>query len=168
MGQNFGGTRRIALLACFSASAVAVGLMESYFPLPFPGMRLGLANIFPLLALILFGPSGALAVAFVKLFLTYFLSGNFFGAVCGASGLLCSLPLTIFLYQKFSAVLSVPAISVASAFAFNTGQVCAVAAMTGEPRIFAYLPMLLLFAAFTGCAVGVTAENLSGRIRGVR
>lgn len=156
--------RTIALLALLTACALIAGLLESYFPLPFPGMRLGIANIFSLVALTLFGPIAAIAVACARAMLSFLITGNFFALVCSGAGMLCSLPTAIFLYKNFKRTVSVPAISVASASAFNFGQVGAVMLMTGEPRIALYLPVLMLLSFFTGYAVGVLAESLSARL----
>lgn len=157
--------RRIALTAMFTALALAAGFAESRFPLPLPGMRLGVANIFPLTALLFFGPREAVTVALMRLIIAFFLSGNALSLLCGAGGLLLSLPVTILLYSRFRDSLSVPAISSAAAFAFNVGQVSAVAFAVRAAEVFAYLPALLLCGAFTGFAVGFLAEKLRGRLR---
>jgi Predicted membrane protein len=159
------GTARTVFLAVFSAAALLTGIFDALFPLPVPGMRLGLANVFPLLALVVFGPADAVVVAALKTGLAFFLTGNVFALACSVGGTLCSLPTAILLYRYAGARLSLPAISVASAFAFNLGQMGAVVLMTGEPMIAVYLPVLLLFAAFTGFAVGALADRLSGRLR---
>ena len=167
MGREFervSGTRRLLLIHLCSALALVTGVAESWFPLPFPGMRLGIANVFHLLALILSGPGSSIAVAALRLSLAFFLSGNVFSLACSAAGLLLSLPVSIALFVRYGASLSIPAISVASAFAFNIGQVAAVVLLTGEPTIAAYLPLLLAAASATGLAVGKLAETLAGRL----
>ncbi|MDR3331274.1 MAG: Gx transporter family protein [Synergistaceae bacterium] len=164
-GEKRWSARRCVLISLLSAMALVAGVLESLFPLPFPGMRLGVANIFPLTALLMYGPADAAAVAALRLCLAFFLSGSVFSLSCSAAGVMLSLPVAIILREKFSGDLSVPAISVASAFAFNFGQVAAVVAMTGEPAIAVYLPLLLLAAALTGFAVGVLAEKLVDRLR---
>lgn len=138
--------------------------MESWFPLPFPGVRLGLANVFPLLALLLFGPREAVAVALTRLCMAFLLAGNPFALACSAGGLLLSLPLSIALWKKHRDELSVPAISVASAAAFNVGQLCAVVSLTSEPRILAYLPVIMAVGGVTGYLVGYMADKLRLRI----
>jgi heptaprenyl diphosphate synthase len=156
------------LLSLFSALALAVGMIETWFPLPFPGVRLGLSNSFSLLALLSFGPGEAVAVAVARLCLTFLLSGNPFALACSAGGLICSLPVCIILYKKFGEfgrVMSVPAISVASATAFNVGQVAVVVIITSEPAILAYMPVIIAAGAATGYAVGRLAELLNDRLK---
>jgi heptaprenyl diphosphate synthase len=157
-------TKRLALMAVLTALALAAGSLESRFPLPFPGMRLGVANIFPLTALLLFGPSEAVTVALMRLGISFFLTGSVISLSCSAGGLILSLPVTIFLYKLFPKSLSVPAISVASAFAFNFGQLSAIALTVHSREVFAYLPLLLICAAFTGYAIGRLAELLDKRL----
>jgi heptaprenyl diphosphate synthase len=162
--ERVSGTGRLVLIPLCSALALVTGAAESWFPLPFPGMRLGIANVFHLLALILSGPGSSMAVAALRLFIAFFLSGNVFSLACSSVGLMLSLPVSIVLFAKYGESLSIPAISVASAFAFNIGQVASVVLLTGEPTIAAYLPILLAAASATGLAVGKLAETLAGRL----
>jgi heptaprenyl diphosphate synthase len=157
-------TEKTAILALFSALALAVGVIEGFFPLPFPGVRLGLANVFPLLTLFIFGPREAVMVALTRIFLAFLVAGNPFALACSAGGLLCSLPLSIFLYKKHGDDLSVPAISVASATAFNTGQMAVVVVLSSEPSILAYLPVIMAIGGVTGYLVGYIADKLRRRI----
>ncbi|MDR3354011.1 MAG: Gx transporter family protein [Synergistaceae bacterium] len=163
--KRLSSTGRLFLIPLCSALAIVTGVAESWFPLPFPGMRLGIANVFHLLALILSGPGSAVAVTALRLSLSFFLSGNVFSLACSTAGLMLSLPVSVILYVRYGASLSIPAISAASAFAFNIGQVAAVVVLTGEPTIAAYLPLLLAAAAVTGFAVGKLAETLARRLR---
>jgi heptaprenyl diphosphate synthase len=158
------GTKRLAVTAVLTAAALAAGFAESQFPLPFPGMRLGLANVFHLAALLMMGSAEAVAVAAARAALSFFMTGNAAAFACGASGLAVSLPVTIALYKFFPGSLSVTAISVAGAFAFNFGQITSIAIIVRSPEVMAYLPPLLLCASATGFAVGRLAEELRRRL----
>jgi heptaprenyl diphosphate synthase len=57
---------RIAFLSVFTAASITLFVIESFFPIPIPGIRLGLANIFILLALIFFGLKEALLIGILK------------------------------------------------------------------------------------------------------
>jgi heptaprenyl diphosphate synthase len=57
---------RIAFLSVFTAASITLFVIESLFPTPIPGIRLGLANIFILLALIFFGLKEALLIGILK------------------------------------------------------------------------------------------------------
>ena len=157
-------TKRLVLVSLLTAASLAAGTIESRFPLPFPGMRLGVANIFILTALKISGPVDAAAVAFMKLAMSFLFTGNTMAALCSAGGHACSLPVIVVLYKFFPDNLSIPAISTAGAFAFNFGQIAAIAAALRVPGIFAYLPPLLLVAAVTGFSIGYATEVITGRL----
>jgi heptaprenyl diphosphate synthase len=57
---------RITFLSVFTAASISLFVIESLFPTPIPGVRLGLANIFVLLALIYFGLKEALYIGILK------------------------------------------------------------------------------------------------------
>jgi len=57
---------RIAFLSVFTAASISLFVIESLFPAPIPGIRLGLANIFIILALIFFGLKEALLIGILK------------------------------------------------------------------------------------------------------
>lgn len=156
--------RNISICGLFIACSLICGLLESRFPLPFPGMRLGLSNVFYLLALSLLGAPEALCVAALRLLLLFAITGNLFAMSCSAAGLVLSMPLTIFLYKAFDHVLSLQAISVASAAAFNFGQLCAVCLMTGEAMLLTYYPPLMAAGAAAGFAMGTAAEIVRDRV----
>jgi heptaprenyl diphosphate synthase len=153
------------MVALLTASSLVAGAVESRFPLPFPGMRLGVANVFILTALTLSGPADAAAVAIFRLAASLPLSGNLAAFMCGAGGTACSLPVTLALRKLFPEDLSIPAISTAAAFAFNFGQIAAIAFAFRTPGLFGYLPVLLLAAAVTGFSIGVAAEAVSSRVK---
>lgn len=158
---------RLVLVALFAALALVVNLAESAFPLPFPGMRLGLANVFSLSALLLLGPASAVLVSALRVLMAFTISGNPFALACSAGGLLCSLPVAILLYERFGKIFSVEAISVASAAAFNVGQLAVVVLITKEFALFGYLPVLTVAAFATGLAVGLVARTLAARLSSV-
>jgi heptaprenyl diphosphate synthase len=159
-----GATKRLVTTALFTAASLMAGMLESRFPLPFPGMRLGLANIFTLTAMLVFGPSDAIAVAAARIVLSFLVTGNAVAMLCSVGGAAMSLPVTITLYRMFPDGLSVPAISAAGAYAFNFGQLAAIAIMLRTADVFGYLPWLLAVATATGFAIGRVAEEMSRRL----
>lgn len=70
--------KKIAVLALFTALGLIVFIIENQFPPLFvPGAKMGLANIFSLAALILYGPAEAFAVVIVRTVLARFLQAIF-------------------------------------------------------------------------------------------
>lgn len=163
-GRGPSRVRRLVAVGLFVSASMICGLVEARFPLPFPGVRLGVSNIFYLLALTLFGAPEAICTAALRVLLLFAMTGNAFASVCSVSGLALSLSVSIFLYKNFDREVSLKAISVASACAFNLGQLSAVVLMTGEKRMFIYYPILLAVGCATGYAVGAVASNLRDRL----
>lgn len=158
-------TEKLISVSLCAALALISGLLENKFPLPFPGMRLGIANIFVLVALVTFGAREAAMVASLKIALALVFTGNHFAFACSLAGTALSLPLSIALYTYCGNDVSVPAISVAAAVAFNIGQIAAVSALVSQPMLLGYLPFLVAAACATGFAVGTVADRLSLRLR---
>ena len=67
-GGNAG--RRIAMLGILTGLGLVAFFLESLIPIPYlPGAKLGLSNIFSMLALVLYGLPDALVVVLVRTFL---------------------------------------------------------------------------------------------------
>jgi heptaprenyl diphosphate synthase len=158
-------TKRIVMTALFTAASLMAGMLESRFPLPFPGMRLGLANIFTITAMLLSGPADAIAVTTARLVLSFMVTGNAVAMLCSVGGVAISLPVTITLYKMFPDGLSISAISTAGAYAFNFGQMAAIAITLQTTDVFSYLPWLLAVATATGFAIGRVAEKMSRHLQ---
>ena len=69
-----GKIRKIALLVALSC---VFQLAESLIPHPIPGLRLGLANMPTLIALVTLGSGAALEVAILRVVLASFMMGTF-------------------------------------------------------------------------------------------
>lgn len=68
--------RRIATLAAY---AIVLHLLERMIPTPIPWLRLGLANIITLLALIIYGLRTALFISLIRVLLGSLFIGTFLG-----------------------------------------------------------------------------------------
>ncbi len=69
--------RRLATLALIVALGVALHRIEAFLPLPAPWIKLGLANVMTLVALVFFGFRDALMVTLLRVILGSFLGGTF-------------------------------------------------------------------------------------------
>ena len=79
-------TYRIALVALLTAASLIVFVVENAFPpLILPGAKLGLANLFTLLALVILTPIDALFIFLIRAVLGNIITGN-------PSALLYSIP----------------------------------------------------------------------------
>lgn len=156
--------QKLTLLALFISVSVVFSFVEGMLPMPLPGVKLGVANIFALTALVLYGPKEAFTVTAVRVLLAWLLTGNSFSMLCGLTGGIFSTMAMALIYTKFSELFSLPWISVAGAWAFNVGQLLAAAAVIGDARVLYYLPPLILAGTAAGWAVGRMSLALSGRL----
>ena len=154
------GTKRLAVLAMFTAIALTIFVAEAQIPpvVPIPGVKLGLANIVTLYALYALGFPSALAILFVRCTLGALFAGN-------ASALLFSLlgglsALLVMALLSGAKKLSIFGVSIAGAAAHNCGQVCAALITLGSTAPLYYLPFLLLVSLFTGALSGLITAFL--------
>lgn len=149
-------TKRLALCAVLCAAALGIFVIEAQIPLPLPlpGLKLGLANIITLFALLYLTPKEAFSILIARILLgavfvgqptvlLYSLSG---GVLCLAAELLCFKALG----RKFIAE-----ISIVGAMVHNTVQVACAALVTKTLSVFMYLPPLLIAAAVCGAFCGL-------------
>lgn len=153
--------RRLTLDAMLVALALVFSLLERFIPLelivPVPGLKLGLANIVTLVALMRLEFWDALAIVLVRVMIMAALTGITTMLFSLGGGLLALLVMWM-LKQGEGHWLSVIGISMAGAAAHNIGQVAVASWVIGEPRLMiTYLPPLLLTGLATGILTGTAA-----------
>lgn len=165
-GKTLNNTRRIVLTGLFTACAFAVNIAESAFPMPLPGVKLGLANAVALCALVLLGAKEAFIVTLLRVFLSWLASGNVFSLACSLGGAVPAVAVMSLLYGKLSDDLSMPWISVAGAWAFNAGQIAVVSYIVKDLRIAFYILPLLVAGTAAGWATGLLAQSVCKKLGG--
>jgi heptaprenyl diphosphate synthase len=162
-------TKKLATIAVLVALAVVLHLFEALIPIPFPipGVKLGLANIITLLALVLFDFKTALMIAFLRTVIGSLLSGTllniaFFLSFSGAITATClmAILLHLALLLHFHSDFSLLGISVGGAAAHNLGQLAMAALLIKHTGIFYYLPIMLLSSVPTGLLTGILLREL--------
>lgn len=162
-------TRKLTIIAVLVALAIVLHLFEALIPIPFPipGVKLGLANIITLLALVLFDFKTAFIVAVLRTILGSLLSGTllniaFFLSFSGAITATCLMALLLYLGRlfRFHSGFSLLGISVAGAAAHNLGQLAMAALLIKHTGIFYYLPVMLLSSIPTGILTGLLLREL--------
>ncbi|PKN13130.1 MAG: heptaprenyl diphosphate synthase [Deltaproteobacteria bacterium HGW-Deltaproteobacteria-4] len=160
-------TRRLVYLALLLAMATTLHVLEGLFPipLPFPGVKLGLANIVTLLVLYLYDLRAAMTVAIARVFLGSLLGGTFFAPAffLGLTGALIST-LVMALLVKKTTFFSPLGISLSGAVSHNLGQLLMASFLLQNQAIFFYLPILLLGAIPTGLMTGYLLQGLLERL----
>ncbi len=168
-----GKDRRIYKLALLVSLSCVLQISESLIPHPIPGLRLGLASIMTLIALVMLGFRYALEVAVLRTILSSFIMGTFMSPtfILSFSGALIStLVMGVFywlshLHSRYR--LSIVGISMVGALSHNIVQLClAYLILVRHGGIFVFLPWLCIGAVFTGWVTGVVAGRVCLELKG--
>lgn len=159
--KNMTIARRIAFAAVFTALAIALSIMENYFPIglliPVPGVKLGLANIVTVFAIVMLKPVDTVAIIITRCLVVGLFTGpvSLFFSLCGAFlAWITMMLLSVGLGRIFSII----GVSMGGAVAHSAGQILAAIIVLGDVGIlFFYLPFLMLISLVTGALTGVAA-----------
>lgn len=144
------------------ALALALSYAERFIPLqlvvPFPGVKLGLANIVTLIALYLLGYPYAFGILIPRCILGAVFGGGITGLLFSLTGGL--LAMTVMSLARKSKLFSIYGVSILGAAGHNVGQILAAMVLMNSPYVAAYLPYLLLVALATGAATGAAGAGV--------
>ena len=161
-------TKQIALLVSLSC---VLQIMESAVPHPIPGLRLGLANMLSLVALVTLGFRAALQVSILRTVLSSFLMGTFMSPtfVLSFSAGVAATCVMGLLYRASGSArryrFSLIGISVFGALCHNTVQLLlAYLLLVRHKGVFVFLPYLVLGAVATGWITGAIARAVCLRL----
>ncbi len=166
--EEIRGSYRIALLVALSC---VLQISESLIPHPIPGLRLGLANLVTLVALILMGFRPALEIALLRTLLSSLIMGTFMSptfilSFCGAvvSTLVMGLLFQVSRYHhRFG--FSIIGISIVGALAHNLVQLyLAYLLLVRHGGIFVFFPWLCYGAVGMGWITGAVAAGVCRRL----
>ena len=156
--------RKMTLLACLSAIALTIFMVEAQIPalVPIPGIKLGLANIVTVFAVFALGPGEGAAVLFVRIFLGAVFAGNFSTIFYSAAGGACAIGVTIVL-RKLLKKEQLWIAGCLGAIAHSIGQMAMAVALTSTPGLIVYLPVMIAVSILTGAFTGLCAQFLVNR-----
>lgn len=166
---NDNNVYKIALLVSL---ACVLQIAESLIPHPIPGLRLGLANIITLIALINLGFGYALEITVLRTVLSSFMIGTFMSpgfVLSFASGIMSTITMG-FLYwlahAKKQHLFSIVGISIVGALMHNVTQLSlAYFIMIKHTGIFIFLPWLSIGAVFIGWFTGIVSARICLRLK---
>lgn len=158
--------KKLTFMAMLLAVALTIFTVEAQIPPPVPiaGVKLGLANVVTLAALVWLGRGEALTVLTLRVILAGVFAGqavSFLYSMTG--GLLCFAAMSLALKLLGRERLWV--VSVFGALFHNLGQILVAAALTGTWAVLAYLPVLMISGVITGAVTGLAAQMLTSRIK---
>ena len=154
-------TKKLVLTALLAAAALGVYVLEAQIPapVPVPGVKLGLANIITLAAMVLLGRREAAAVLAVRLLLGSMFAGRMSALLYSAAGGVLAYAVMAILIGALPEHL-IWVVSALAAIAHNIGQLVTAVLITATPGLLWYAPALLIAAVLTGVFTGLAAQRL--------
>lgn len=159
-------TKKLALMAVLTAIALTIFMLEAQLPAPVPisGVKLGLANIVTLTAMLILGRREAGAILAARIVMGAVFAGN-------PSAMLYSAAGGVLAYAAMCLLVGVVpekrlwAVSAVSAVAHNMGQLLACVLVVKTPGVFIYAPALIVSGVITGVFTGFGAMYLVRALR---
>jgi len=157
--------QKLTQIALLVALATVLHTLESlYLPPISPWVRIGLANIITLIAIILFGTKIGVVVAILRTILSSLFRGTLFSPafILGMTGgVMAAIVMGIF-YSLGRKLFSFVGISIAGAVTNNLTQIVVASfILIQHPGCFYLLPLFLLSALITGFFNGVVVIYLN-------
>ena len=152
--------QKIALIGIFTALSLIIFMVEAQFPvMPIGGMKLGLANIVTMAAMLFIGRKEAGLVLLLRIVLAAGLYGTVVSFTFSLTGgILAYLAMCIAVLRVGENQLWVT--SVFGGFFHNIGQLCAAAVISGTWAVFSLLPYLTISGILTGTLNGLILQRL--------
>lgn len=155
-------SRRVAVSAVLCAVSLLFSYLETFIPMPIPGMKIGLANLIPLLLLPSVGIPAAATVSLLRISLSSLLFGSPATFVYSLAGGIVSFTVMAitFRFRLFG-----PAgVSVLGGVSHNLAQIAVAVFALGTSRVVVLLPWLLLSGTVAGLAVGLLGAWILPRL----
>ncbi len=159
--------KKIAVIIILVCNAILISLLELIIPIPIPvpGVKLGLANIITLIAIVFLDLKDVLAIVLLRCLVVATLSKGLMMLLFSISGGISSALVMWLLYKKMFGLFSIKGISIAGAVVHNTVQIIIASYILKEPIVFYYLPILLISAIVTGLITGSISDLTIKEIR---
>lgn len=159
---------KAAYFGVFTALALIFSYVETLIPIHIgiPGVKLGLANLIVVIALYGIGVRESYVLSVLRVILAGFLFGNLFAILYSLAGGLFSL--TVMAFLKKTEKFSVLGVSMAGGVFHNIGQLLMAAIVLESLSITYYLPVLLISGIVTGLLIGIVANEMLKRVRGLQ
>ena len=151
--------QKIALIGLLAALSLGIYAVEALVPVSnIGGVKLGLANVVTLTAMVLVGRVEAGFVLGVRIVLATTFYGTFISfafSLCGGALAYVVMCVTVNRFDKKQ----IWVVSVFGALAHNAGQLCVVAVVL-TTQIGAFIPYLVISGIGSGAVTGLVAQRL--------
>lgn len=153
--------KQTALSGMLFALAMALSFAEGSLTIPglLPGMKLGLANVVVMYALLFMGAGQALILDLLKALFVFLVSGPTAGFLSLCGGMLSLLVMWL-LYDVLPVRPTWFILSVSGAFAHNIGQLLGAAAIISSSLSFYYAPVMLVLGLAMGALTALVLRAL--------
>lgn len=153
-------TKKLTMTAVLSGIALVIFVIEAQLPpVWIPGIKLGLANIVTLVALLFGSYAVGGGVLIVRIVLGSVFCGTFISfmfSVCGGTAAYIAMCIALRFFDKKQ----IWVVSVFGACAHSIGQLTAAMFLTTGENIIVLLPLLLIASVITGVFTGICAQKL--------
>lgn len=159
-------TKKLVFMALLTAVSLVIWVLEAQIPpvVPVPGVKLGLASVITLTAMVLLGRKEALAILVVRVFMSCLFAGSFSAILFSLTGGLLSW-VVMALTVGLMGAKKLWVVSVFGAIGHNAGQLAAAMVVTKTASLIWYGPALLCAAILTGAFTGAVAQYLSRALK---
>jgi heptaprenyl diphosphate synthase len=168
--SEFPQSNKMMAMAIMVALGVILHRLEALLPLPSPWIKLGLANLMTLVALVFLGFKEAVIVTFLRVVLGSILGGTFLGPTFFLSlvGGIAAILIMGILYKAGKNYMSLIGISIFGAYTHTlTTSLCVYYFLIRESSFFTLLPFFFSLALLTGILTGSIANTLSRQMQGI-
>lgn len=148
---------KLTQIALLSAFATLMFILESLIPMPMPWLRIGLANLFSLLALKWWGLKEGFLIALIRILIGHLLIGRFLSpafllSICSGMG---AVVVMFFAIRKLKRYLSLIGVSILGACIHNWIQLLLIQLFLMKQMTTLYFfPILTLTGIVTGIFTG--------------
>lgn len=158
-------TKKLAIMAMLTAASLIVFVIEAQIPapVPVPGVKLGLANVITLVAMLLLGRREAGLILLVRIAMGSVFAGGVSGFIFSICGGVLAYAVMCLTVRAFPLKM-LWVVSALGAVAHNIGQLIAAVAITKTAALLVYAPVLLASGIVTGVFTGLAATYLLIRL----
>ena len=155
-------SRRVAVSAVLCTVSLLFSYLETFLPMPIPGMKIGLANLITLILLPTLGVPTAACVSLLRISLSALLFGSPVSFLYSIVGGIVSFAVTA-LVLRFR-LFGLAGASILGGVFHNLAQIAVAIFLVGTAKILVLLPWLLLSGTVAGLAVGLLGAYLLPRL----
>ncbi len=155
--SNISKNKLTALCGVFMALAMILSYLENLVPInvAVPGVKLGLANLVTIIALVKLGLKPTVVISLGRIVLSGILFGNVTVIIYSLAGGFFSI-LIMCIVRKIP-VFTLTGVSIAGGVAHNFGQILVAAIVLENTNIMYYMLILGVIGAIAGIVIGILA-----------